>query len=66
MSEQLASEAKPKTDATLTVRIIKSFKFRTEKSLVLHGVNLLETTVGALKERARQGASSHPFVPSSI
>lgn len=56
MSDILVSEAKPKTAATLTVRIIKSFTYRTEKSLVLHDVNLLTTTVGQLKERAKQGA----------
>ena len=48
--------AKPRTAATLTLRVIKSFEFRTEKSLVLHGVNLETETVGGLKERARQGA----------
>lgn len=47
--------ARPKTSATLTVRVIKSFEFRTERSLVLHGVNLETTTVGQLKETARQG-----------
>jgi hypothetical protein len=47
--------ARPKTSATLTVRIIKSFEFRTEKSLVLHMINLETTTVGQMKEIARQG-----------
>ncbi|KAJ8456577.1 hypothetical protein ONZ51_g12040 [Trametes cubensis] len=42
--------AVPKTDATLTVRVIKSFEYRTEKSLILHHVNLETTTVGQLKE----------------
>ncbi|VDB88616.1 unnamed protein product [Peniophora sp. CBMAI 1063] len=46
--------AKPRTAATLTLRVIKSFEFRTEKSLVLHDVNLETETVGGLKERARQ------------
>ena len=45
----------PKTDATLTIRVIKSFEYRTERSLILHHVNLEETTVGQLKELARQG-----------
>ena len=55
-SEELTVNlAVPKTSATLTVRIIKSFEFRTEKSLVLHNINLETTTVAQLKEIARQG-----------
>ncbi|KAH9830942.1 uncharacterized protein C8Q71DRAFT_862081 [Rhodofomes roseus] len=50
--------ALPKTSATLTVRIIKSFEFRTEKSLVLHNINLESTTVGQLKDMARQAAQT--------
>lgn len=42
-------------DATLTVRIIKSFRFRTERSLVVHHINLDVTTVAQLKELAKQG-----------
>lgn len=49
--------ALPKTDATLTIRVIKSFEFRTERSLVLHHVNLEQTTVGQLKDMVRQGQS---------
>jgi hypothetical protein len=55
ISDVLTNLAKPKTDATLTLRIIKSFEFRTEKSLVIHGVNLETTTVGDLKQRALKG-----------
>ncbi|KAG8944865.1 hypothetical protein FRC04_001398 [Tulasnella sp. 424] len=44
----------PKTSATLTVRVIKSFEFRTTKSMVLHDLNLEETTVGQLKDLVRQ------------
>jgi hypothetical protein len=46
--------ARPNTSATLTIRIIKSFIFRTERSLVLHNVNLMTTTVAQLKEIAKQ------------
>ncbi|KAF9021691.1 hypothetical protein BDZ89DRAFT_1071233 [Hymenopellis radicata] len=53
-SDVLTNEALPKTSATLTLRIIKSFEFRTEKSLVLHSINLESTTVGQLKDLARQ------------
>ena len=53
----LANELKPKNDATITVRIIKSFKYRTERSLVLHHVDLTATTVAQLKQAALQGLS---------
>ncbi len=54
----LTNIARPPTDATLTVRIIKSLRFRTEKSLVLHKVDLTSTTVGQLKSAATQGKPS--------
>lgn len=53
--DTLRNEALPRTDATLTIRIIKSFTFRTEKSLVLQHLNLEELTVGELKDIARKG-----------
>nr|GAT61277.1 predicted protein [Mycena chlorophos]GAT61278.1 predicted protein [Mycena chlorophos] len=53
MSSTLSNEALPKTSATLTLRIIKSFVFRTERSLVLHNINLESTSVGQLKDMAR-------------
>ncbi|KXN87734.1 UPF0538 protein C2C4.04c [Leucoagaricus sp. SymC.cos] len=52
--------SRPKTSATLTVRIIKSFEFRTEKSLVLHDINLEKTTVGQLKDIAREAVQTQP------
>jgi hypothetical protein len=58
ISDVLTNLALPKTNATLTLRIIKSFEFRTEKSLVLHQVNLEQTTVGELKAKALQGTSA--------
>ena len=54
-SQPLATSLKPLTAATLTVRIIKSFEFRTAKALVLKDVNLVELTVGALMEKCREG-----------
>lgn len=56
-SEVHTNEALPKTSATLTLRIIKSFEFRTERSLVLHNINLETTTVAQLKDIARQGTT---------
>ncbi|KAF9451231.1 hypothetical protein P691DRAFT_773327 [Macrolepiota fuliginosa MF-IS2] len=60
LSSVTTNLAQPKSSATLTVRIIKSFEFRTEKSLVLHGINLETTTVGQLKEIARQAVQTQP------
>ncbi|KAK9894730.1 hypothetical protein P389DRAFT_190990 [Cystobasidium minutum MCA 4210] len=41
---------RPAEDSVLTVRLIKSFEYRTEKNMVLQHVNLVTTTVGQLKE----------------
>ena len=61
LSDIPTNEAVPRSHATLTIRIIKSFEFRTEKSLVLKDVNCEETTVGQLKEKAKNGASTSDF-----
>ncbi|GFZ44676.1 UPF0538 protein [Saitozyma sp. JCM 24511] len=58
--EPLATELKPITAATLTVRIIKSFEFRTQKSLVLKEVDLEKITVGELMERCRKEMKTAP------
>jgi hypothetical protein len=47
--------ARPKTCAIITVRVIKSFDFRTERSLVLRDINLETTTIGNLKTIVRDG-----------
>ncbi|KAF7984076.1 hypothetical protein HWV62_17636 [Athelia sp. TMB] len=60
ISDVLTNVSLPKTSATLTLRIIKSFEFRTERSLVLHAINLETTTVGELKELARQAIKTQP------
>jgi hypothetical protein len=57
------TSAGPKISATLTVRIIKSFTYRTERSLVLHGINLEQTTVGQLKEMAGSGMAQTSYAP---
>ncbi|KAH7908019.1 hypothetical protein BJ138DRAFT_1182035 [Hygrophoropsis aurantiaca] len=54
ISDVLLNVALPKTSATLTLRVIKSFEYRTERSLVLHKINLETTTAGELKYIARQ------------
>ncbi|KAL4074536.1 hypothetical protein V8B97DRAFT_2005481 [Scleroderma yunnanense] len=53
-SDILTNVALPNTEATITVRVIKSFEYRTERSLVLHNLNLPATTVGELKNIAKQ------------
>ncbi|OAV99720.1 hypothetical protein PTTG_25270 [Puccinia triticina 1-1 BBBD Race 1] len=39
-TDPLTNTTKPNTDATITVRIIKSFEYRNFKNLVLHHLNL--------------------------
>jgi hypothetical protein len=56
--DTLTNLARPRTSATVTVRVIKSFEFRTERSLVLRDIDLGTTTVDSLKEIARNGQSS--------
>ena len=56
--DTLTNLARPTTSAIITVRVIKSFEFRTERSLVLRDINLETTTVGNLKEIACNGQFS--------
>jgi hypothetical protein len=56
--DTLTNLARPRTSAIITVRVIKSFEFRTERSLVLRDIDLDTTTVGDLKKIARNGQSS--------
>jgi len=58
--DPLTNLTKPLTSATITVRIIKSFEYRTEKSLVLHDLNLEEVTVGQLKKIAQEAILTKP------
>ena len=55
--EPLATDLLPVTSATITVRIIKSFEFRTERNMVLKTVDLVQETVGGLMERCKRGES---------
>ncbi|KDQ12272.1 hypothetical protein BOTBODRAFT_419529 [Botryobasidium botryosum FD-172 SS1] len=58
--DPLTNLTKPLTSATITVRIIKSFEYRTERSLVLHDVNLEQVTVGRLKKMAQEAILTKP------
>jgi hypothetical protein len=47
--------AKPLNAATITIRVIKSFEYRVAKALVLHDLDLQQTTVGELKHIVKEG-----------
>jgi len=46
--------------ATLTVRVIKSFPYRTCKNLVIHDLDLNATTVGDFKMRVSHDVHTQP------
>lgn len=56
--------ARPSTSAIITVRVIKSFDFRTERSLVLRDINLETTTIGQLKTIVRDGMATSTLLRS--
>ncbi|KAK9466503.1 hypothetical protein V1512DRAFT_276509 [Lipomyces arxii] len=56
--EPLTSTLKTPTDSTITVRVIKSFEYRTERNLVLRDLDLTTTTVGDLLEIANKDIMS--------
>ncbi|KIP12384.1 hypothetical protein PHLGIDRAFT_21164 [Phlebiopsis gigantea 11061_1 CR5-6] len=58
--DALMTETIPRTSATLTIRVVKSFEYRTEKHLILHNINCETTTVGQLKELVRQAVQTTP------
>ncbi|CAD6906266.1 unnamed protein product [Tilletia controversa] len=51
---------RPLTDLVITVRVIKSFAFRSMKHLVLQGVDGTVETVGGLKGRCLKEISTQP------
>ena len=56
--QPLSNTLQPLTAATITVRVIKSFEYRTFKALVMREVNLQELTVGNLMGMVREGQPS--------
>jgi hypothetical protein len=58
--DPLTSTIRPLESATITVRIIKSFEYRTQKALVLKEVNLKETTVQNLIDRCMEAIKTAP------
>ncbi|KAG0267318.1 hypothetical protein DFQ27_008878 [Actinomortierella ambigua] len=47
-NDPLSNTLAPVTSATLTIRVIKSFEYRTTKNLILHNVDLTTTTAKQL------------------
>lgn len=45
--------ARPLTDAVITVRIIKSFEFRSMKAYVIKNIDLTTTTIAELEDKCR-------------
>lgn len=66
--ELLSSERQPTTNATLTIRCIKSFEYRTEKNLVLQHLDLTTLTVAQLIELCKDSefGARFDFCPLSI
>lgn len=54
-TDPLTNLLKPLSDSFLTVRVIKSFEFRTTKNLLMPHTNLETMTVGELKEFVLKG-----------
>jgi len=52
--DALTNTLRPLTDCFLTVRIIKSFEYRTTKNLLLPHLDATTMTVGQLKETCRE------------
>ncbi|KAK9494273.1 hypothetical protein V1508DRAFT_413456 [Lipomyces doorenjongii] len=52
--DPLTSTLRPATDAIITLRVIKSFEYRTERNLILKDIDLTRTSVGDLLELAKK------------
>ena len=61
--EALTNTLRPLSDCFLTIRIIKSFTYRTTKNLLLPHVDCTTTTVGQLKDLCRERASPLSLLP---
>ncbi|KAI5857005.1 hypothetical protein BZA05DRAFT_415715 [Tricharina praecox] len=51
---------RPITDATLTIRVIKNFPYRTYKNVILHHLDLTALTAGELKELVKTHVQTQP------
>ncbi|ORY89391.1 hypothetical protein BCR35DRAFT_329323 [Leucosporidium creatinivorum] len=52
-ADALTNTLRPLTDCFLTIRVIKSFEFRTTKNMLLPHVDVTTMTVGQLKDEVR-------------
>jgi hypothetical protein len=59
-SSSALTSSTPLTSALLTVRVVKSFAYRTMKACVLPGLDLTRMTVGELRERVKQEVRTKP------
>lgn len=59
--DALTNELRPLTDVFLTVRIIKSFTYRTTKNLLLPHIDATTMTVGQLKDLCRERECQYIF-----
>lgn len=57
---QITNTARPLTDVVITVRVIKSFEFRSMKAYVLPHVDLTTTTIAQLEETCRNHVRTSP------
>jgi len=60
MADPTTNTLKGPEDATITVRVIKSLFYRNVKPLVLHHVNLKQTTIADLRAIVKQEISTKP------
>ncbi|KAI5801131.1 hypothetical protein EDC01DRAFT_716386 [Geopyxis carbonaria] len=60
MAESINPYDRPITDATLTVRVIKNFPYRTCKNAVLHNIDLTTVTADELKELTKKHVQTQP------
>ncbi|GAA5833410.1 hypothetical protein JCM3766R1_005494 [Sporobolomyces carnicolor] len=58
--DALTNTLRPLTDCFLTVRVIKSFEYRTTKNLLLPHIDATTMTVGGLKETCREQIKTAP------
>jgi len=59
-SDPLTNTRKPASDATITVRVIKSFEYRNAKNLVLHHLDLHQLNTDQLLQLCRTHIASAP------
>ncbi|PWN53201.1 hypothetical protein IE53DRAFT_295198, partial [Violaceomyces palustris] len=60
LDNSITSTSRPPTSAVITVRVIKSFEFRSMKALVLKDLDLTNLTVSQLEEICRKEVGSQP------